>query len=282
MSPPHNSGFFPDMFSDSVPSSNMDNPLPIDDDSTDLKIMLLIITSKPREAISRVTTWKQAKTLYDMADKYQLDTHRPWFSIICRNNATQQPWEAIFLACNQSPMDTDLIHTAIADGFSQRSFEEICSTSYFAEIKKESSGTNCWSTLRTSNTTFAFGVKLGLFGLMAYNFTFRTIEHAPDTSPYGKGTGECRWQPWADKFVENVRAIEAKRSSSSPADQPVLEVKKDSATPMKDNQGGSPTTSLWPPAKICQAFNNPTDNIVIRTLDNVIFRVQDYYLQAAG
>jgi hypothetical protein len=114
---PFYSGFFRDMLDDSISSFSNDNPLPMYENSVDLEIVLTTITGRAQHILHQIKTWSQAKTLHDIADKYQLDAHRPWFSQICRRNAVQEPWEAIFLATNQSPMDTDLIHTALADGF---------------------------------------------------------------------------------------------------------------------------------------------------------------------
>jgi hypothetical protein len=116
---------------DSSLSSDIDVAIPVDESSGDFEIILLIIHGRAPEVLPRVATWKQAEDLYAISVKYQLDGHRPWFSRICRDNAPQEPWEAIFLACNQSPVDTDLIEVAIADGFDFWSPRIICNLLYF-------------------------------------------------------------------------------------------------------------------------------------------------------
>lgn len=169
------SGFFRDMLSDSISSSDIDHPLPVYEKSADFELMLSIITGHAQEVLSRVKTWSQAKALYDLAMKYQLDGHLPWFSWTCRKNASQYPWEGIILATNQSSMDTDLIRTAITDGFKEQGFDGLYNPAYFASIRTGIGGGKCWTTFQTCNTTIAFGIKLGLSGLMAYNLTFGTI-----------------------------------------------------------------------------------------------------------
>lgn len=82
------------MLNDSVASTTLGNPLPIDETSTDFEIMLLIMTGRAQETVSGATSWSQAQRLLDMSIKYQLDGHRHWFSDICQANAAEEPWEA--------------------------------------------------------------------------------------------------------------------------------------------------------------------------------------------
>lgn len=79
------------MLRNSVSSSTGDDPLLVDENSVDFEIILSIMTGHAQDVLPRVNTWNQAKTLYEIADKYQLDAHRPWFSLICRNNASREP-----------------------------------------------------------------------------------------------------------------------------------------------------------------------------------------------
>lgn len=105
-------------------------------------------------------------------------------------------------------MEKDLIRTAIAEGFKERGFQELCTATCFTRIKTDANGSVEWRTLRTANTTIEFGDRLGLPGLLAYNLTFGNIEN-------GTGTRGCKFHVWADKFVRNVAAVEKQRKSGS-------------------------------------------------------------------
>jgi hypothetical protein len=61
-------------------------------------------------------------------------------------------------------------------------------TLYFKTIKTDSDGRRSASTMNASNTTFLFGFKLGLRGLMAYNATFQDI-NGVDPGKRGKPLG---------------------------------------------------------------------------------------------
>jgi hypothetical protein len=141
------------MLNDSVSSTSVDNPLPVDEDSKDFEILLLIIVGRGEEASKRVTTWDQAEKIYRLGDKYQIDGPRLWFSRICVQCAGEKPWDALFLACNVSPMDTDIIRQAITQGFDDFEMDELCDSRYFEKMKTDEDGRKCWATLRISNVT---------------------------------------------------------------------------------------------------------------------------------
>lgn len=275
------------MLGDSISSSSMDNPLPVDDNSVEFEIMLHIITGRPQGVVSRVETWELARILYDLADKYQLDAHRPWFSQICRNHASQEPWEAIFLSTNHSPMDQLLVRSAITDGFKKHGIDGLFNPAYFKEIKYDPAGNKCWSTFRASNTTIAFGTRLGLSGLMAYNLTFGTIKNPSGMAQHGTNR-KCinKWHLWADEFVQNIRDIESQRLSSADCTQTCIEGMEDgndeSVLLPNDGTGGLLNVSGTALSTTCKTFGCSLGNIVIKTIDNVVLRIQDYHLQAAG
>jgi hypothetical protein len=197
------------MLADSVASTSIDNPVPVDEDSKDFEILLLVIVGRGEEATKRVTTWNQAEKLYRMGDKYQIDGPRLWFSRICAKCAAEDPWEAIFLACNTSPMDTDIIKSAIAEGFSGN-LTKVCDSRYFKKMETTAAGTRCCSTFEVANVTTLFGFKLGLSGLLAYRLTF------PGNSLTTAAPGEATTRTWenlAQQFVRNVKVVESIRTT---------------------------------------------------------------------
>lgn len=195
------------MLSDSIPSITIDNPLPVEEGSVDFEIMLLIITGYPQEVLGRVKSWNQAERLYRLVDKYQLEGHGPWFSELCRPHADEQPWEALFLACNQVLADATIIRAAISEGFFRAPTSVVCNKAYFKctstrfNDEDEGSGmvTTKHRTLDSSNITIALGMKLGFKGLLAYNLTFASLAAAG----YG-----ADWVRLAERFITNIRQIE--------------------------------------------------------------------------
>jgi hypothetical protein len=141
------------MLTDSVASTSLDNPLPVDEDSKDFEILLLITVGRGEEAFKRVTTWKQAEKLYRMGDKYQIDAPRPWFSRLCAQCAPDKPWDALFLACNVSPIDAEIIRSAISEGFREIGIPALCDPRYFKEMRETDDGDRCSSTIRIDNIT---------------------------------------------------------------------------------------------------------------------------------
>jgi hypothetical protein len=211
------SGLFRDMLSDSVSSISLDNPLPIDEDSKDFEILLLIVVGRGEEAAKRVTTWNHAEKLYRRGEKYQIDGPRPWFSRLCTQCAFEKPWDALFLACNVSPMDTDIIRQAISIGFPDRGVSTIGETRYFKKIQSTDGGSTCWSTIRPTNFTTLLGLRLGLLGLLAYGHTFADNKTAAASSPAVNSSNV--WQGLAQSFVLNVKAVEKVRDAVSHENQ---------------------------------------------------------------
>lgn len=180
----------------------MDNPLPLDEDSIDLEVMFSIITGHAHDVTDRAKGWEHAERLYRLVNKYQLENHRPWFSQICRTHAAEEPWQALFLACNQYPMDYDLIKSAIL-GFGNKSSAEIWRDSYFRNQNTDADGVKCWSILQPGNITILFGQKLGFRGLIAYNLSFDSIK----TAAAGVAS-DSAWTVRADLFVANATAVD--------------------------------------------------------------------------
>lgn len=194
------------MLDNSVASSNMDNPIPLEEAAVDLEVMFSIITGRTQEALHRVTEWDHAARLYRLVDKYQLDSSRPWFSQICRAHATEEPWEALFLGCNVFPMDKDLIRTAISEGFEEQRKETLLNRLYFTKRKYTEKGWLCWRTLEPSNVSVELGLKLGYHGLLAYNLTFGGIRNPDSTGP--SDSSFPTYTSWGDDFVRHLGAIE--------------------------------------------------------------------------
>jgi hypothetical protein len=132
-----NSGLFREMLNGSAAPTSIDSPLSVDEHSEDFEIMLLILNGRGDEVMDRAKTWEYSAKLYGLVDKYRIEGHRYWFSQICRSQAAKAPWEAIFLACKQSPVDTTIIGPAIAEGFATRLFSEVCDPSYFTNLHAE-------------------------------------------------------------------------------------------------------------------------------------------------
>lgn len=178
------------------------------------------------------------------------------------------------------PNGKDLIRTAIEEGFKERGLEEICNLTYFTKIARDLEGKVNHRTLRTSNTTIAFGVKLGLYGLLAYNLTFGAIED-------GSGTGHGRLHTWAEQFVRNVEDVEeetpVKKEQEEEDEDEEMNDPEDATVPTTPDKAGDTTDNSEPATtKFCEAFDSPSGNMVIKANDNVLFRIEDYYLQAAG
>jgi hypothetical protein len=202
------------MLSTSAASTSLDNPFSVDESSQDFEIVLLIIVGKGEEASKRVTSWTQAENLYRIGKKYRIDSQRHWFSRMCAQSAAQEPWEALFLACNVSPMDTDIIKPAIAEGFQRHTVDKICDPRYFQKMQRSPAGNRCWSTMQISNITTLFGFRLGLPGLLAYRHTLSTIL-STSTSNASTDYQVRTWESIAQEFVRNVEAVEKARDNVS-------------------------------------------------------------------
>jgi hypothetical protein len=175
--------------------------------SADLKIVLYIITGRGKEVLNEAENWDHAQDLYAAMDCYKLHNYRPWFSAICRTRAWQDPWDAIFIACNESPFDEDLLMHAMTKGFEKQPFSTICNPIYYEEIMTSNTGRECWKTLVASNIKPLLGLRLGVRGLMAYHTTFMAI--------WIKDTEKISWHDFAVTFVQRMREIEAAHKSVS-------------------------------------------------------------------
>jgi hypothetical protein len=116
-----------------------------------------------------------------------------------------EPWEALFLACNQSPMDKSIIRASIAKAFRNKQDAALCDTRY---LKHDTVWNGSRHTsekvyvLDSSNTTVALGFKLGLKGFLAYHQTFQTCQLSAPS-----------WYSLAEQFIENAIAIERKANN---------------------------------------------------------------------
>lgn len=182
------------MLNNSIAPSSMASTLPVSEDYADFEIMLSIITGSHQDAIDRVRNWNQAERLYALIEKYQIESHRPWFSQMCSNHADGGPWTALLLGCNQSPLDTIIIRTAISQGFRNRKASILLVRSYFVKVTKHKH-----ETLDSSNISMELGVRLGHIGLLAYKITFSGLEEKGNV---------VDWDSLAERFAGNVRAIE--------------------------------------------------------------------------
>jgi hypothetical protein len=187
----------------------IDNPLLVDVNSTDFETMLLIITGRdPQTVIHGAEDWKHAQQLFSLMKSYKLNNYHPWFSQICQQCADEEPWEAIFLACNQTPFDKDLFMTAMVKGFKHKPFDTVCNPIYFEEISETASGRGCWKTMTASNIKPLLGLRLGLRGLLAYQKTFSLVWPLEDTD-------KMHWHKWATQFAQRMQVIEAEQQAVS-------------------------------------------------------------------
>jgi hypothetical protein len=190
------------MLNDSMASTTLENPLPIDETSADFEIMLLVITGRTQEAVTRVSNWSQAQRLLDMSVKYQLDGHRHCFSLICRARASDDPWEAVFLACNQHPCDLDLLRDAILC-MEEQTTDLLFKPAYFLTIAT-SHGRPCQSNFRTANIRIAFGLRLGVRGVLGYNTAARAMKFESTTAT----DAVLSYNQWAHEFVKGMKWVE--------------------------------------------------------------------------
>lgn len=213
------SPFFRDMLENSVASSSLQNPIPVDESCKDFGTMLLVITGQPYEALNRtIADWDHAVRLYRIAEKYQLDGHRRWFSEICCRKAAKRPIEALIMACDQPQFDFDLAKCAIAEGFPtiivHKSFDPL----NFLDSEIDQAGPAELNSLvvellDASNMSLKFRLRLGFKGTVAYNHTFTGLKDGsllPD------------WSLLANKFIGTMRKIERElRLDSSVSDSQV-------------------------------------------------------------
>lgn len=196
------------MLSGSTASSSANDPLPIDEKSSYFRIMLMIVTGRPEDAINEPRCWSHAQKLYQMMDKYQLDGHQPWFSHMCGRWVKEDPLAALFLACNRPCIDTTPARYAIEDGMSAKPCAELYDKRYFRSDWENI--TARWI-LAPPNMTLEFGLRLGFKGLLAYNLTFADIrDYNPERSVAAKMEDKSapKWRELALRFVENARQID--------------------------------------------------------------------------
>lgn len=188
------SGLFRDVLCNTIASTSLQSPLPVDEEAYDLEIMLSIIVGKPEDVIHRARDWNQSARLNRLVNKYQFEGHRLWFSQMFREHAAEEPREALFLACSQSPVDALTEGQAISEGFSVTGKEKHCDPRYF----EKTTGANKDQVLDASNASIVLGLKLGHTGSIAYTHTFSGSAPSRTTT---------EWVMMAQRFVQNVKAI---------------------------------------------------------------------------
>ena len=209
------SGFFRDMLSDSKPSTSAKDPLPLTENSEDWDIVLLVITGRMNELDYRHNSWTQAARLYQIARKYQLDSHRPWFTDICNFWLHESPIDALVLACNGPEIDLRMSQHAIESlwrvnpddlyygnpqFFRSASFRSPTAMLYpFAtssDLKR--------ALLDASNVSLRFGIALGYKASLAYHQAFASLA----AGPWGKPETAHEWQCVAIRFLNAVHDVE--------------------------------------------------------------------------
>jgi hypothetical protein len=168
--------------------------------STGFEIILSIITGQGIDVVNRPANWGVTRNLFPLMHFYKLNAYYPWVSQMCKVRATEQPWEVIFLACNQLPFDRDLITVAMVKEFEKQSF---CGVGYYNSRFMTRTGVDSCATLDVVNIKSKLGLRLGLRGLLAYHSTFSPI-------PPHSGAAPIYWNYWPDCFVRNLNTIEAR------------------------------------------------------------------------
>lgn len=185
-------------------SSSADKPIILDEESWDIKTLLLVIAGHPCRAEERCKTWNTGKRLYLLMQKYQLDRLQSWFSHVTGNWAGQAPFEALCLACNNPCFDENLARRAILDGLGGKTAAQLFDPLYLVkDMAEEDEAEQILAVLNPRNTTTKFSLDLGFIGYAAYCRTFSW-----------RGSGTILWQNAAKRFIEVVRDFERERETS--------------------------------------------------------------------
>jgi hypothetical protein len=192
------------MLSDSRFTTSIDNPIILEEESRQIKTVLMIIAAHPCSAMDRCDNWTEAKILYGMMQKYQLDRLQPWFSHLAGEWAFRAPFEALCLACNNPCFDENLARCAILNGLEERTPEQLFDPEYFTNDKAtEDANNRKLRLLDPFNTTVKFSLDLGFKGYVAYCKAFSARD--PKT---------ILWKGTAQLFIETVREFERERETS--------------------------------------------------------------------
>lgn len=201
------------MLSDSTPSTSAEKPLPLSESSEDWDIVLLIITGRAQGVGSQShKSWNQAARLYQISQKYQLDSHRHWFTEICVFWLHEQPLEALILACDRPEIDEPLVQHAIVSLWKadpnalynanphlfRTAMPITLPMAPYATI-----GDLKRSLLDASNITLKLGVALGYKGSLAYNFAFAGLA----TGSGGRLDTFDEWQCLSLRFLSALRVV---------------------------------------------------------------------------
>lgn len=198
------SGFFRHMLMDSRFTSSLHNPINLEEQSSDVKTLLMIIAGSPCRVEKRCKSWRNAKRLYLLKQKYQLDRLQPWFSKLAGDWCKEAPFEALCLACNNPCYDENLARSAILWGLEERTAEDLFNAEYFVDdMASEPEESRKLSLLDPSNTHVKLGIDLGFKGTMAYCKAFSNLNWEM-----------MDWQYTAEVFSETIRYFEKERGTT--------------------------------------------------------------------
>jgi hypothetical protein len=194
------------MLADSRFTSSIANPILLQERCWQIRTLLMVIAGHPCTAEERFYCWDEAKTLYLLMQKYQLDRLQPWVSKFAGRLAGHAPWEALCLACNNPCFDEDLARYAIFYGIQERTAEELFDPEYFvaSQVDKSEDKQKRYL-LHTSNTKSKLSIDLGLKGYFAFCKTF---------SDLAANDAENDWQRVAARFIATIREFEEERKIS--------------------------------------------------------------------
>jgi hypothetical protein len=194
------------MLMDSGFTASIDNPIQLQENSGDVKTLMIIISGHPCKAELRCLNWETGKRLYLLMQKYQLDRLRPWFSILAAEHVETAPLEALCLACNNPCFDENLAREAISYGIEHQKSADLFDPAYFIQDYAEDTGSDDSRKLRLlnpCNTQMQLSLDLGFTGFVAYCQAFSNV----------KGP-EVVWHWVARDFINAAREFGEKRKIS--------------------------------------------------------------------
>lgn len=109
---------------------------------------------------------------------------------------------SVFVACNQHHFDLTLLREAILD-MEGKPPSMILNPAYFSEINL-SNGCPFQYNLRTTNMRIAFGLKLGVRGVLSYNTAARASKLESMAASYAGFS----YSAWAHEFVGGMKQVD--------------------------------------------------------------------------
>jgi hypothetical protein len=201
------SGFFRDMLMQSTFSTSLENPIALNEYSYDIKTLLIVICGDPCQASKRCMSWRTAKQLYALMQKYQLDRLQSWFSANAGRFAGNAPFEALLLAIDNPCFDEYLIRCAIYNGIELKTAEKLFDKEYFLSDKASVPIENRKACLLApGNLKVDFMIALGVKGMTGYCRAFSDLKGPPKQ--------RILWRNVAELFINGVRQFERAKGSS--------------------------------------------------------------------